>query len=187
MSDLNRFTESIKKGDKAAFDAMYDATSPALYRFAFSMLGDADESYDVLQEVYCKLWETRSRLTPDKSLKALLFTMVRNTSISLMKKSKSMHLASASALEEASTGQAETPESETISTEIGALVYRWIGEMPERRREIFVLSRIEGLGHQEIADVLGIAPRTVTNHIVNALQFLRKRMAAFDKNGGLAS
>jgi RNA polymerase sigma-70 factor (ECF subfamily) len=56
---------------------------------------------------------------------------------------------------------------------------RWISEMPQRRREAFMLSRFEGLSHEEIASLMDLAPKTVNNHIVLALQHIRKKLDGF--------
>ena len=56
------------------------------------------------------------------------------------------------------------------------LLLDWIEEMPDRRREAFCLSRFDGLSHEEIAEAMDLAPKTVNNHIVLALQYLRKRL-----------
>jgi RNA polymerase sigma-70 factor (ECF subfamily) len=50
--------------------------------------------------------------------------------------------------------------------------------LPERQREALMLSRFEGLSHEEIAGVMGVAPRTVNNHLVRGLRFLRERFEA---------
>ena len=54
----------------------------------------------------------------------------------------------------------------------------FIEQMPDRRREAFMLSRYEGLSHEEIAQVMKLTPRTVNTHIVLALKDLRNRLGA---------
>lgn len=54
----------------------------------------------------------------------------------------------------------------------------WISELPERRREVFILSRHDGLSHDEIATILDISPRTVNNHLGFALTELRQKVLA---------
>ena len=76
-----------------------------------------------------------------------------------------------------------TPE-ETIDAEsLKERLREWISELPPKRREAFQLSRFEGLSHEEIAEVMNLAPRTVTNHIMLALQQLRDRLQAFQTSG----
>jgi RNA polymerase sigma-70 factor (ECF subfamily) len=64
----------------------------------------------------------------------------------------------------------EQPEE---TDELINLLKEWIKELPDRRREAFVLSRFEGLDHEEIADVMDISSNTVNNHIVAALDYLK--------------
>lgn len=63
-------------------------------------------------------------------------------------------------------------DSDALRTRMRA----WIDDLPERQREAFRLSRFDDLTHDEIADVMDIAPRTVTNHVTKALQTLRDRL-----------
>src|SRR5690606_17488812 len=58
---------------------------------------------------------------------------------------------------------------------------QWVAEMPERRREAFLLSRMQGLSHEEIATVMDLTPRTVNTHIVLALKYLRQRLQTLEE------
>jgi RNA polymerase sigma-70 factor (ECF subfamily) len=72
------------------------------------------------------------------------------------------------------------PEALAGTALIGEKIGGWIQELPERRREAFELSRFHGLRHDEIAAVMGVATKTVENHILLALRFLRDKLNAFD-------
>ena len=65
---------------------------------------------------------------------------------------------------------------------LGARIHQWISDLPPRRREAFQLSRYEGLSHEEIAQVMNLTSRTVSNHIMLALVYLRKRLRALESN-----
>ncbi len=65
---------------------------------------------------------------------------------------------------------------------LGTRIHQWISELPPRQREAFQLSRYEGLSHQEIAQVMDLTSRTVSNHIMLALVYLRKRLHALESN-----
>ena len=126
-----------------------------------------------------KLWRVRDTIDPSRSLKALMYQMVRNYSLNheRQKKTRLAESIDDSLIEPAAEGSIE----ETFLAGIlNDRLQNWIAEMPDRRREAFVLSRFEGLSHEEIARVMSLTPRTVNNHIVLALQDLRARLQAYE-------
>jgi len=80
---------------------------------------------------------------------------------------------------------AEQPNADELldAEDLGVRIREWISELPPKRREAFQLSRFDGLSHEEIAEVMNVAPRTVTNHIMLALQHLRDRLRTFQTSG----
>ncbi|MDX1548370.1 MAG: RNA polymerase sigma-70 factor [Rhodothermales bacterium] len=169
------WSRRLAGSDRQAYTDVFEATYDALYRYAWQYTHDADAAYDVLQDVFLKLWQVRARLDPARSLKALLYQMTRNTALNLLRYRR-RH--AADALDDALPVPAETPDAPDAldADALERLLRGWIDELPPRRREAFVLSRYVGLSHQEIADAMDLAPKTVNNHIVLALQHLRSRL-----------
>ena len=153
----------------------------ALIRYALRLTQNEDAAYDVVQDAFIKLWHIRETLDPARSLKALLYRIVRNLSLNhqRMKRHEASHHA---ALPIPEAEDAPTPETLYDAEELGTHLRQWIETLPPRRREAFQLSRFEGLSHEEIAHVMSLTPRTVTNHIMMALQELRDRLHAFQAN-----
>jgi RNA polymerase sigma-70 factor (ECF subfamily) len=174
---FSAWSHRLRRSDPQAYTQVFEAMYDALYRYAWYFVHDEDAAYDVLQDVFLKLWQVRARVDPAKSLKALLYQMVRNTALNHMRHAK-RH--AADALDDVSFEPASTPDAEE-DFDVQALeehMRAWIEELPERRREAFMLSRYQGLSHVEIADIMNLAPKTVNNHIVLALQYLRSRLLA---------
>lgn len=171
------WSHGLRRSDQRAYTQVFETTYDALYRYAWYTLRDEEAAYDVLQDVFLKLWQIRDRIDPAKSLKALLYQMVRNTALNHVRHAK-RHAADAldeMLFEPASTSPSEEDfDTHALETQLRG----WIDELPERRREAFMLSRYQGLSHAEIADVMNLAPKTVNNHIVLALQHLRSRLLA---------
>jgi len=181
LSD-EKFTEwshGIRRSDRSAFAQLFEATYDGLFGFARSIVRDPQAAHDVLQDAYAKLWQIRESVDPARSLKALLYQMVRNYSLNHQRQRKTR---SSESIDDSLTEPtAETDiEGEVDTIALTQRIHRWIASMPERRREAFVLSRFEGLSHEEIARVMNLTPRTVNNHIVLALQDLRSRQQAFE-------
>lgn len=167
----------LQASDEAAYAELYRFTHPLLHRYVWYITRDEAVTDDVLQEVFLKLWTIRHAVDPDRSLKALLYQMARNFALNHERAQRRMSDADIDDLD-----LGVSPQTESILT-AGALEDRlraWIDELPPRRREAFCLSRFDSLSHDEIAAVMDLTPKTVNNHIVLALQTLRKRLAAFD-------
>ena len=167
----------LRRADQQAYTELFQATYDALYRYAWYFTHDQEAAYDVLQDVFLKLWQVRDRIDPKRSLKALLYQMTRNTALNHMRHAK-RH--AADALDEMLHEPAETPQPADAldGSALEDQVRAWIEELPARRREAFMLSRYQGLSHAEIARIMDLTPKTVNNHIVLALQHLRGRLYA---------
>lgn len=173
------WSRGLQRSDRQAYADLFESTYEGLFGFSRSIVRDSQAAHDVLQDVYMKLWQIRESVDPRRSLKSLLYQMVRNFSLNheRQKKTRSTDSLDTSLTEPAAGGDIEGDvHTNTLSDRIHA----WIADMPDRRREAFVLSRFEGLSHEEIARVMELTPRTVNNHIVLALQDLRSRLQAFE-------
>ena len=160
-------------GDRAALGEVFDATYPALVATARRYTDDAAVAEDAVQDAFVTLWERRSALDPDRSLRALLTVSVRNRLFNHARddgRRREIH----AGLPDAAAP--ETPDALAEAALLGERVRAWIGELPPRRREAFWLSRADGLSYAEIADVTGTSVRTVENHVGAALRYLRDRL-----------
>ena len=168
----------LRASDHTAYRAIYDATYDVLYRSAWQVVRDDAAAYDVLQETYLKLWEMRDRIDPARSLRALLYQMTRNFALNhLRHRRRHAALAFDDLVEKPYTKPEGEQQVDTAALE--ERLQAWIEAMPPRRRESFMLSRVQGLSHEEIGAVMGVAPKTVNNQIVKALQELRARVEAY--------
>ncbi len=165
----------LRQGDRSAFTQLFEGTYDALYRYAWSFTKDEERACDVLQDVFLRLWQIRAHVDPERSLKALLYQMVRNTSLNHLRRMQRNPVVTVA-------NTADLPSKEVAADDaydVQVLRRRlqvWIDNMPPRRREAFVLSRFQGLSHAEIAQVMNLTPKTVNNHIVLALTYLRDRI-----------
>jgi RNA polymerase sigma-70 factor, ECF subfamily len=130
-----------------------------------------------LQDVFLKLWERRSSIDPESSLQALLYTMTRNACLNVRRRGGYLVRDA-----DDDDGPLARLESDVIAADqvidADTLQHRmdsWIQELPDRRREAFLLSRQHDLSHKEISDLMGLSERTVNTHIFLALKDLRAR------------
>ena len=107
--------------------------------------------------------------------------MVRNRALNAVRDSSGVQVDH----ELASSQQSDQPvvnnvdEDEDDDSTLKRLMRSWIDQLPDRQKEAFMLSRFEGLDHDEIANVMDVSPKTVNNHIVAALRSLRERFGQY--------
>ncbi|GAP69977.1 RNA polymerase sigma-70 factor, Bacteroides expansion family 1 [Bacteroidales bacterium 6E] len=163
----------LGKSDKDALKEIFEAYYPSLCHYASHFLGDHDQSEEVVQDLFVRLWEKRERLEISLSLRSYLFRSVRNQCINLImhEKVKQNH---ARKIRDAIIEDAAV-EDYYLEEEISEAISSAISALPEKRREIFLLSRQEGLKYQEIAVRLNISVKTVEAQMGLALRFLREK------------
>jgi len=132
---------------------------------AHRILNDKSEAEDAVQDTLIKLWENRTQLKED-TIGAYFATMVRNRCIDILRKKKPIII-------EIDDGQLPTEDhSQMEHEELKAKINATIDSLPDRCREVFVLSRFEKLSHKEISESMGISTKTVENQITKALKVI---------------
>ncbi len=170
-----RWSERLQSSDQRAFSELFEAMHVALLRYAWRFTGEHEAARDIVQDAFLKLWQIRVNVDPKRSLKALLYTMVRN--LALNHKRAAQHTNGAFP-EHDLYDKAPSADQQVEASMLDERLRLFIEQMPDRRREAFMLSRFEGLSHEEIAQVMNLTPRTVNTHIVLALKDLRNRLGA---------
>ena len=166
--------KQLKKGDSVAFDALFNKYARRLYLFSIKYLKSVEESEEVVQEVFMYIWEHKEGLKPDSSFNSYVFTIAYN----MIRKHfirKSKDNAFKDDLLYAFLKQ-ENNLDQTIDYKfLLEKVETIIDNLPERRKEIFLKRKYEGLPIKQIASLLGISPNTVENQLAAAQkQILRE-------------
>lgn len=170
-----RWSHQLQSSDQRAFSELFQAMHTTLLRYAWRFTGEQEAARDIVQDAFLKLWQIRADVDPSRSLKALLYTMVRNLALNHVRAAQHSN---GSLPEYDLHDHAPSADQKVDAGMLDERLRRYIREMPERRREAFMLSRFEGLSHEEIAHVMNLTPRTVNTHIVLALKDLRNRLGA---------
>lgn len=165
--------------DATALRALFDSTYEPLWRSVVRLVGDEALARDLAQDAFVRIWDRRASLDPSLSLRALLYRTVRNLALNQLRDEQTRrHL-----LEDPESASVSRPRrapsalQQLEASELATRLQQFINELPPRQQEALRLSRFDGLSHQEIADVMGCAPRTVNNHLVRALEQLRTRLS----------
>ncbi len=143
---------------------------PGLVRFAYIHLRDTEDAREVVQEVFINIWDKREQLNFEEELKYYLFRSVKNGCLNMIKKRRLDTVS----LEEGLTAAEESHDDANDTERRFKSVMAQINQLPEMCREIFLMSRMEGLSHKEIAEILEIAPKTVENQIGIGLKKIRE-------------
>lgn len=162
---------SIKNGSVKSFEQAYHLWSEKIYAFIFRKCRSEEIADEVVQQVFVRLWEKRANLSEEYPLHVQLFRISRTVFIDELRKAASARRY----LDQLQQQQTKSfTENNFEDKEALNLVYKAIESMPAVRRQVFLMSREQHLSHQQIAEKLGISPKTVENHIGLALKYLRR-------------
>ncbi len=175
INDTEELILRLKKEDKSAVDDLFGYYYPRLYHFSKSILKIENEIDDILQEVFVKIWLNRQKIGKAETFNAYIFTITKNELLNLIRNNlrdqtfRDKLYLSAVAVEY----QTASPvEFEELKVRIDKIV----AGLPEKRQQVFLLSRTEGLSNKEIALQLNISEKTVEDHITHAIKKIKNSM-----------
>ncbi len=166
----------IQDGNMVAFYQLYNRYSRRLYGFVIRYIKREEDAEEIVQDVFVKIWESRSKIDVYASFESFLFTIAYNTTISLLRKraSEERYLEHVKRLQQVTS--APDLNDEIHYNELHQNVKKLLDQLTPRQREIYRLSREEGFTHEEIAKHLGISILTVKKHMTNVLSFLKSEI-----------
>lgn len=172
--EIKKLVSQLKKGDVNAFDRLFKEYSDKVYNFCRRLLNKESDAEDVTQEVFIALWNNREKIDPDASISAYISGIARNQIFSVYRK---RYYSQRYLLHLSHTGtKNESVTEDTINyRQLNELFQKHLEKLPPKRREIFKLSRIDGLSYKDIAQKLDISENTVDVQIRKALDYFREK------------
>jgi len=173
-SEEQQLIAAYLEGDQRAFELLFLAYQPPLVGFLVGFVKNEEVARDLAQDIFLRLWQSRGSMSDIRSLKALLFSMARHAVYNHFD-----HLTVAGRYADSRKKQpveSVSAEEQLFARLLQEQVERVVEAMPEQRRRIFRMSRMEGIPNSEIAEQLHISKRTVENHLSTALAELRRRV-----------
>ncbi len=158
------------KNAQRLFSTQFHAHYRPLCLYALRFLEDVDLAEDVVQETFTTLWEKRDALPEINSFKSYLYTSVRNNCLMKLRSHRDFE-----DVEELQLLEENTEEERMERAELEAKLWQLIDELPEKRREFFLMAKRDGMPYKEIAEETGLSVKTVDNHVTRALKFLREK------------
>jgi RNA polymerase sigma-70 factor, ECF subfamily len=180
--ESNQLFENIQLGDKAAFEALFKKLYPRLNDFAYKVVKNSDIAKDIVQDVFIKIWEKRKEVETI-NIEAFIFKAVKNQCLTHIKHIKivenvNLKLSNISEVEELYRIDFVGNEPYLlIEKELQQQIERVINTLPEQCKNVFKLSRVDGLKNREIAENLGINIKNVERHITRALVEFRNHFS----------
>lgn len=166
----------IQSGDRNAFELFFKEYYEKLVVYGIRFLNDQADVENIVQEFFVKFWENQTQLDINESLSAYAYRSIRNACLNELKhqKVKSKYIN-----ETTHTSTDVYHEDPVEVDELKLKIASAIGVLPDRCRQVFLLSRDEGKRYKEIAQELDISEKTVENQMGKALKILREKLGEF--------
>lgn len=177
MNITGEDTRILDRDTEVEFEKVFKANFKNLHSYAYTIVHDDVMAEEMVQNVFCRLWEKREQIQIRESVGAYLYRSVYHESLNYLK-----HLKVRDAYQTYVINQMADSNNAAYEIELSELEDRLdvaLKELPEKCRTIFQMSRFEELRYQEIADKLDIPVKTVENQMGKALKLLRLKLVDF--------
>ena len=169
---------AFKEGDAKAFEKLFQKYSKKLYSFLFHLLNSKEDTEEIIQETFLRIWETREHFWEEYPFESLLFRIARNTSLNYNRKrvNRAVFEKNFGFIANLSEGAAD---KYLLFKETQSIIETILNGLPPKRKEIFMLQKVEGLSRQEIAEKLQISIITVDHQLFKANKYVKDEFKKF--------
>ncbi len=170
----------LQIGNSAAYEELFKQTFPRMLGYCKLFIQDQAQANDLVQECYVKLWEKRSTINPSQSVESLLFVMLRNKCLNYLRDQK-LHY-SEKDIESVQENELQHlyqldflgKEEKSLEERLIEAIREAIDQLPERRKLIFIKTKIEGKKNKDVAEELCISVKSVEKQLHQAKEQIRK-------------
>lgn len=172
-ADEQLLLQKITEGSREAFSVLYTCYTPLLYRQLFPLTNDSkEETEEIIQELFLKIWEKRDTLIAIQSFQAYVFRMARNMMVNQYRK-KTVRQRLSVELAHRGDHLHTSTEDDILFIEYHAIAREAIAQLPPRQRQIFDLRIHEDMSLNEISALLGISLPAVKKQLYAAINFVK--------------
>ncbi|MCJ8164045.1 RNA polymerase sigma-70 factor [Pontibacter sp. E15-1] len=171
--------EALKAGDVSAFENLYRLFEPKLYAFALRLVRNREDAEEIVQEVFLKVWEGRHLLEPDQNVDGYLFSIAKHLVYNKARR-KAYEFAFAQYIAVAGERTGCFTEQAVEFKDLTKLLEDAYDALPPVRRQVFVMSRVEGKSNSEIAQLLNTSNSNIENHLHKALKAIRQKFKGYE-------
>lgn len=165
----------LSKGDQVAFTKVFDHYEPRIYPFVLKITRSEIFAEEIVQELFIKLWTNRTEVADIESPRSYIFRMATNRTYNYLKTQARRVMAeekgSAVALLDENTTEEFIDFKQTEET-----INKAVETLPEQQKKVYILSRRLGMSAEEIAEQMNLSPKTVKNHLTEALRSLKHQL-----------
>ena len=171
----------LNAGDGAALELLFHRYYNDLCRYLIIFLKDENVAKNIVQDLFLHLWENRLSIDFKKSMESYLYQACRFNALIYLR-NENRHEKSFENIRHSSTEESSDVSAEMEIKELDRIISESIALLPDRCRQIFILSRTRGLSYHEIAEQLGISVSAVDNQVNIAIKKIRHHMNAYYTN-----
>ncbi len=173
LAIMESIVQDIINGNIESFKLVYQQYHTKLYFYVLKCTHSVYIAEETVQLTFILLWEKREKLSMSFSISTQLFRIGKSVMTDLLRKQQVRNRHTEILVRDNTNWHVETDI--TVKEEL-TRVYNSIEQLSPIRKNVFKLSRFEGLPHKEIARQLSISPKTVENHIVRAIRQLKNSL-----------
>lgn len=182
-SDYELIKLMREKDDKQAFQLLYNKYWDELYKTALTKVHDEDEVSDIVQELFVTIWVKRKELNINNNVDLYLFRALKNRITNYYKKKYLVE----GKINEISKCTPDKTDSDAESTcsykELELIINKEVERMPDKMKQVFLLSRDEQLSSKKISDILSLSDQTVRNQISKAIKRIKITLEKYRVTG----
>lgn len=172
----------MRENKSIVFDSIFRRTYSRLYFYALSLLSDESDADDVVEEVFAGLWRRMDEIDLEDNIEGFLYRAVYTRSVNVLKR-RNVDAGRLAAIEDINnmrmeyySGINDDPLHRMETAELRRKIEDTINMLPEKCRQVFRMSYLNGMHNNDIAEELQLSVRTVEAHMYRALRFLRERL-----------
>ena len=179
---MNLIIKQLQDGNEKVFEQIVREYWPRMFKFALIYTQNNETSQELVQDTFLVLWNNRAILKDNTNLITYLMVVLRNKCLNLLEQTRIRQLYIEEIDDETIYQRAnlyvlQDEASQIVESEdLHKAIERALSKLPEKTREIFMLSRYDGLKNQQIAETKNISQKTVEYHISKALQILKEEL-----------
>ncbi|OCW92526.1 RNA polymerase subunit sigma-70 [Macellibacteroides sp. HH-ZS] len=179
---MNLIIKQLQDGNEKVFEQIVREYWPRMFKFALIYTQNNETSQELVQDTFLVLWNNRAILKDNTNLITYLMVVLRNKCLNFLEQTRIRQLYIEEIDDETIYQRAnlyvlQDEASQIVESEdLHKAIERALSKLPEKTREVFMLSRYDGLKNQQIAETKNISQKTVEYHISKALQILKEEL-----------
>ena len=174
----------IATGNQQAFASLFRLFYSKLHSFSMQYVHVKEVAEEITNDVFIKLWNRRDEILAINNLSTYLFVAVKNYSLNYLKQYSHLHVAVEDNDGVTALINRNDPEQELEWKEISFQLNQAIDDLPDQCRTVFKLVKEDGFRYKEVAEILGISPRTVETQLFRAIKKLQSVVNLYIQNPG---